>query len=47
MVYMVYHLALMLLYLSTLCHGCGFDYQQKVIKMFPGPDCVHSKDGIV
>ena len=23
--------------LSTLCHGCGFDYQLRVLKAFPGP----------
>ena len=27
--------------LSTLCHSCGFDYQQRVLKAFPdfGQDC--------
>ena len=23
--------------LSTLCHNCGFDFQQRVLKTFPGP----------
>ena len=33
--------------LSTLCHSCGFAYQQRDLKMFPDPDCLCSKDGIV
>ena len=33
--------------LSTLCHGCGFACQQRVLKTFPGPDCLHSKDDVV
>ena len=31
--------------LSTLCHSCRFDYQQKVLKTFPGPSSLLSKDG--
>ena len=33
--------------LSTLCHSCGFACQQRVLKTFPGPDYLHSKDGVV
>ena len=33
--------------LSTLCHSCGFACQQRVIKTFPGPGCLHSEDGVV
>ena len=33
--------------LSNLCHSCGFDYQQRVLKLFSGPGYLHSKDGIV
>ena len=33
--------------LSTLCHSCGFASQQRVLKMFPGPGCLHSEDGVV
>ena len=29
--------------LSTLCHGCGFDYQLRVLKAFPGPNYLCSK----
>ena len=28
------------------CHGCGFDYQ-RVLKAFPGPGYLRSKDGVV
>ena len=33
--------------LSTLCHNCGFDYKDKVVKTFPGLDYVCCKDGVV
>ena len=33
--------------LSTLCHSCGFDYQQRVVKTFPGPGYLRSEDGVV
>ena len=33
--------------LSTLCHSCGFYYQQRVLKSFPGPGYHHSEDGLV
>ena len=33
--------------LSTLCHSCGFACQQRVLKTFPGPGYLHSKDGVV
>ena len=33
--------------LSTLCHSCGFACQQRVLKTFPGPGYLCSKDGIV
>ena len=33
--------------LSTLCHSCGFACQQRVLKTFPGPGCLHSEDGVV
>ena len=33
--------------LSTLCHSCGFDYQQRVLKTFPGPGYLRSEYGIV
>ena len=33
--------------LSTLCHNCGFACQQRVLKTFPGPDYLHSEDGVV
>ena len=32
---------------STLCHNCGFDYKEKVLKMFPGLDYVRCKDRVV
>ena len=33
--------------LSTLCHSYGFACQQRVLKMFPGPDYLRSEDGVV
>ena len=33
--------------LSTLCHSCRFACQQRVLKTFPGPGYLHSKDGVV
>ena len=33
--------------LSTLCHNCGFAGQQSVLKTFPGPEYLCSKDGVV
>ena len=33
--------------LSTLCQSCGFNYRQQLLKVFPGPGCFHSKDGVV
>ena len=33
--------------LSTLCHCCGFATQQRVLKTFPAPGYLHSKDGVV
>ena len=33
--------------LSTLCHSCGLACQQRVLKTFPGPCYLHSKDGVV
>ena len=33
--------------LSNLCHVYGFNHQQRVLKTFSGPDCFHSKNGIV
>ena len=33
--------------LSTLCHSCGFAYQQRVLKTFPGPGYLRSEDGVV
>ena len=33
--------------LSTLCHSCGFDCQQRVLKTFPGPGYLRSEDGVV
>ena len=33
--------------LSTLCHSCGFDYQQSVLKTFPGTGYPCSEDGVV
>ena len=34
-------------WLSNLCHSCGFTYQQRVLKMFPGHGYLHSEDGVV
>ena len=31
----------------ALCHGCGFDYQQKRLKTFPGAGYLCSDDGVV
>ena len=33
--------------LSTLCHGCEFACQQRVLKTFPGPGYLHSEDEVV
>ena len=33
--------------LSTLCHSWGFACQQRVLKTFPGPGYLYSKDGAV
>ena len=33
--------------MSTSCRNCGFACQQRVLKTFPGPNCLHSKDGEV
>ena len=33
--------------LSTLCRSCGFDYELRVLKTFPGPGYLHSKDGVI
>ena len=33
--------------LSTLCHSRGFACQQRVLKIFPGPGYLRSKDGVV
>ena len=33
--------------LSTLCHSCRFDCQQRVLKTFPGPGYLHSVDVVV
>ena len=33
--------------LSTLCHSCGFACQQRVLKTFPGPRYLRSKDCVV
>ena len=33
--------------LSTLCLSCGFACQQRVLKTFPSPGYLHSKDGVV
>ena len=32
--------------LSTLCHSWRFDYQQRVLKTFPGPGYLSSEDGL-
>ena len=31
--------------LSSLCHSCRFNYQQRVLKTFPGPGYLHSLRG--
>ena len=33
--------------LSTLCHSCGFAFQRRVLKTFPGPGYFNSEDGVV
>ena len=33
--------------LSTLCHGCRFACQQRVLKTFPGPGYLYSENGVV
>ena len=33
--------------LSTMCYSCGFACQQRVLKTFPGPGYLYSKDGVV
>ena len=33
--------------LSALCHSCGFDCHQRVLKTFLGPDYLRSKNGVV
>ena len=33
--------------LSTLCQGCGFACQQRVLKTFPSPGYLRSEDGVV
>ena len=33
--------------LNTLRHSCWFDYQQRVLKTFPGPGCLYFEDGVV
>ena len=33
--------------LSTLCHSCGFDYQQRVLKTFPGPGYLLFEEQVV
>ena len=33
--------------MGTLCHSCWFTYQQMVLKIFPGPDYLHSGDGAI
>ena len=33
--------------LSTLCHGCRFDYEQRVLKTFSGPGYFLSEDRVV
>ena len=33
--------------LSTLCHSCGFACQQRVLKTFPGPGCLHFEGAVV
>ena len=33
--------------LSTPCHSCRFDYQQRVLKTFSGPDYLYPEDEVV
>ena len=33
--------------LSALCHSCGFNCQQRVLKTFPVPDFPQSEDKVV
>ena len=33
--------------LSTLCHGCRFVSQQRVLKPFSGPGYLHSEDEVL
>ena len=33
--------------LGTLCHSCGFVFQQRMLKTFPGPGVLHSEHGLV
>ena len=33
--------------LSTMCHSYGLTCQQRVLKTFPSPGYLHSKDGVV
>ena len=33
--------------LSTLCHNCGFAFQQRVLKTFPSPGYLRFEDGVV
>ena len=33
--------------LRTLCYNCRFDCDQRVLKIFPGPACLHSEEWIV
>ena len=33
--------------LSSLCNGCRFDYQQRVLKALSGAANLHSEDGLV
>ena len=33
--------------LSTLCHICGFVCQERMLKTFPDPGFLCSKDGVV
>ena len=32
---------------SILCHSCEFDYQQRVLRTFPGSGYLRSEDGVV
>ena len=33
--------------LSTLCHSCGFYYQQRPLKTFPGSGYLCFEDGVI